>query len=156
MKKLLIALLFVAAPLTLSAAADRHAGYYYPEPQTIETYISRAQKIDGVQRRQRIGFVVGFTQAILSLPYAPPYAIFVKGDDAEKLLIIGYQDGRLDTIYRVRALLAQLTSTARTMPIFQKFEVEDIFTYLDLLKMMGFAQITVSDGDAFAHQIIIQ
>tara|TARA_R110000787_G_scaffold137458_6_gene250289 strand:+ start:28114 stop:28584 length:471 start_codon:yes stop_codon:yes gene_type:complete len=155
-KKLLIALLFVAAPLTVSAAADRHAGYYYPEPQTIETYISRAQKIDGVQRRQRIGFVVGFTQAILSLPYAPPYAIFVKGDDAEKLLIIGYQDGRLDTIYRVRALLAQLTSTARTMPIFQKFEVEDIFTYLDLLKMMGFAQITVSDGDAFAHQIIIQ
>ncbi|MEQ8708452.1 MAG: molybdopterin-guanine dinucleotide biosynthesis protein A [Rhodospirillales bacterium] len=156
MKKFILVLLLAIAPLTAGNAADRHAGYYYPEPDRIETYISRAQTIEGVNRRQRIGFVVGFTQAILSRPYPPPYAIFVKGDDAEKLLIVGYQDGHLNTIYRVRALLAQLTSTARTMPVFQKFEVDDIFTYLDLLKMMGFAQITVSDGDAFAHQILIQ
>jgi hypothetical protein len=152
-----VSLMLLAIMISGGAAADdRHAGYYYPEPESIETYISRAQPLPIAEKRQRIGFVVGFTQAMLARPYAPPFAIFVKGDDAEKMVIVSTQDGRLNTVYRARALLAQLTSTARTMPMFKELKVEDIFTFLDFLKLMGFTQITVSDGDGFAHQIVIR
>jgi hypothetical protein len=155
MRYLLTALAFLTF-VTAASADDRHAGYYYPTPGTIETYISRAKSLQGIERRQRIGFVVGFTQALTSQPYAPPYAVFVKGDEAEKLIIVGYHDGELDTIYRARALLAQLTSTARTMPALRERNVDDFFTFLDFLKLMGFDQITVSDGKNFAHQVLIQ
>ncbi len=154
--RILSLLLLVALMCGEAAADDRHAGYYYPEPKSIETYISRAQVLAIAERRQRIGFVVGFTQSMMARPYAPPFAIFVKGDQAEKLIIVGTESGKLDTIYRARALLAQLTSTTRSMPMFNEMKVEDIFTFLDFLKLMGFDQITVSDGVGFAHQIIIR
>jgi hypothetical protein len=64
-------------------------------------------------------------------------------------------EDRLGTIYRVRALLATLTASARMTPIFRENGVEDLLTFLDLLKMLGFKQITVSDGDKFAHQILL-
>lgn len=154
--RILSLLLLTALICGEAAAEDRHAGYYYPEPQSIETYISRAQVLSIAERRQRIGFVVGFTQAMLARPYAPPFAIFVKGDEAEKLIIVSTESGKLDTVFRARALLAQLTSTTRTMPMFNELKVEDVFTFLDFLKLMGFNQITVSDGDSFAHQVIVQ
>ena len=86
-------------------------------------------------------------------PYPPTFAVFPKGSQAQKLIIVSNLAGRLNTVYRARALLATLTSVARTTPIFREYAVEDIFTFLDLLKMLGFTQVTVSDGDSFAHQI---
>jgi hypothetical protein len=152
----LVASLLLAAPALARHEGDHHVGYYYPDPEQIETYKARAQTLEGADRRRRIGFVVSLVSAMLQRPYAPTFAIFVKGDDADKLILVSYREGRLNTIYRVRALLATLTSVARTTPIFQEFSVEDIFTFLDLLKMLGFKQITVSDGNTFAHQILIE
>ena len=57
---------------------------------------------------------------------------------------------------RMRALLAQLTARARQTPLFVQYRVEDRFTFLDLLKLLGFEQLTVTDGDTFAHQIEIR
>jgi hypothetical protein len=62
----------------------------------------------------------------------------------------------MDTIYRARGLLAMLTAVARTSDVFRHFQVEELFTFLDLLKMLGFTQITISDGKDFAHQIKIE
>ena len=73
-----------------------------------------------------------------------------------KLIVVGNLPGRLNTIYRVRALLATMTSVARTLPIFRQHGVEDDFTFLDLMKMLGFESVTVSDGDSFTHQIILR
>ena len=61
--------------------------------------------------------------------------------------------GLICAIYRVRSLLARLTSSARTLPILNEFKVADTFNFLDLLKLLGFKQVTVSDGVAFSHQI---
>jgi len=83
-------------------------------------------------------------------------SVFAKGDDAEKLIIVAMEPGRLDTIYRVRAYLAALTSEARQTQIFREHQVEEIFTFLDLLKLLGFERLTVSDGDTFAHQVDIE
>ena len=137
-------------------ARDRHAGYYYPEPQTIETYKVRARILPGANRERRIDFVVGLNKIMLKRPYAPEYSVFVKGKGAEKLIIVANQQSRLDTIYRIRGLLATLTSVARAMPIFKQHGVGEILTFFDLIRMLGFKQITVSDGDKLAHQVVFK
>jgi hypothetical protein len=139
-----------------AAAADRHAGYYYPEPASTGTYKARARTLAGADRTQRIAFVTGVTLKQRERPHLPILAMFAKGEEAEKLIIVGLEDERLETIYRARAILAMMTATARATPIFQEYKVEEVFTFLDLCKMLGFKQITISDGKAFAHQILIE
>ena len=41
------------------------------------------------------------------------------------------------------------------IPIIQN-RVEDTYTFLDLLKLLGYRQLTVSDGHSYAHQITIE
>jgi hypothetical protein len=150
------ALAVLAAAITLAAPAradDRHAGYYYPAPQTVEVYQTRGDTLPDSDHVRRIGFVVELTRQMLDKPYAPEFVVFAKGEDAEKLLIVALKDGVIDTVYRARALLAMLTSVARATPLFQEVGVADYFTFFDLLDMMGFRQLTISDGDGFAHQV---
>ncbi len=162
MKRLILSVLFVsigffaAPPVFGQNAIDRHASYYYPPPKEIETYRSKARKLAGANRRRRIAFVVAMANNIQARPYPPQFSVFVKGTRAQKLIITAAQDGRLDTIYRVRGLLARMTSVARATPIFREFQVDDLLNFLDLLKMLGFEKITVSNGRDFAHQILIK
>ena len=139
-----------------AAAEDRHAGYYYPPPQTVETYRARTETLKDSGRTRRIGFVVELTRQMLRRPYPPDYAVFAKGDDAEKLLIVALRDGVIDTLYRARALLAMLTAVARGTPLFAQLGGEEVLTFFDLMKILGFTQLTVSDGDGFAHQVVIE
>jgi len=135
---------------------DRHAGYYYPAPESSETYTARLNTLPDSDRNRRIGFVTVLTTELLNRNYQPNYAIFAKGDDGEKLIIVGTMDGQLDTVYRARALFATLTSVARMTPIFQNTPEADRLTFFDLLKMLGFQQVTISDGVGFAHQVFIE
>ncbi len=137
-------------------AGDRHAGYYYPEPGTHETYTARSNTMPQADRSVRIGFVTGITNQLRNRPYAPTEAIFAKGDEAEKLIIVALVDGRIDTIYRARAVFANMTAASRMLPAFQEMGVRDWFTFFDLAKMLGFKQITISNGRGFAHQVIIE
>lgn len=148
-----LALLLAGAPL---GAADRHSGYYYPEPETSETYRARAETFADSDRKRRIFFVTELTNQMMTNPYPPPFAIFAKGEHAQKLIITGLYDNSYNTLYRMRGLLAILTARSRATPIFQDFEVQDVFTFLDLLKLLGFEQVTVTDGDRFAHRIWIE
>lgn len=153
---LALAAIVVAAPAAAQPAGDRHEGYYYPKVTSREVYASRARALPEVDRRKRIGFVTGIAKQMTELPYPAPYALFAKGDDADKLIIVANQDGTLATVYRARALLATLTAFARLTPLFAEYAVEDLFTFLDLAKLLGFRQVTVSDGRGFAHQIRIR
>ena len=139
-----------------AAADDRHVGYYYPPPQTIETYSARAETLVDSDRLRRIGFIVQLTRQMLERPYAPDHAFFAKGEEAEKLLIIALRDDVTDTLYRARAMLAMLTAVARATPLFQQFGAADYFTFFDLLKILGFTQVTISDGESFTHQVLIE
>ena len=138
------------------SAADRHAGYYYPKPNKIETYRARARELPKNPRTSRLAFINGLTAGLNKRPYPPQYAVFAKGLDAQKMIIVSNFTGKLDTIYRARALLATLTAVARKSPIFRQFKVETILTFFDLAKMLGFKQITVSDGDKFTHQVLLK
>ena len=137
-------------------AEDRHAGYYYPEPQTTEVFHSRAQTLPEANRGLRVGFVTGTTQQQFDRPYPPQVAVFAKGERAEKLIIVALVDGRVDTLYRARAIFANMTAAARQLPAFAQMGVQDTFTFFDLAKLLGFKQITISDGRAFAHQVMIE
>ncbi|HEX9791306.1 MAG TPA: molybdopterin-guanine dinucleotide biosynthesis protein A [Kiloniellales bacterium] len=135
---------------------DRHASYYYPEPATTETFESLAEPLPQASRPLRIGFVTAMTNQNANRPYPPQTAVFAKGDRAEKLIIVALVDGRFDTLFRARAELANLTAAARLLPAFQEMGVQDQFTFFDLVKMLGFEQITVSNGRDFAHQVFIK
>ncbi|MDA0368327.1 MAG: molybdopterin-guanine dinucleotide biosynthesis protein A [Proteobacteria bacterium] len=141
---------------TAQEGNDRHEGYYYPEPKSQETYVARAVTLPQASRQSRIGFVTGMTAQQLRAPYPPQFAIFAKGDGAQKLIIVGLNESAVGTVYRARALLAQLTAQVRTTQFFQEMGVTDFFTFFDMAKMMGFEQITVSDGDTFSHQVLIR
>ena len=151
-----LAALVLATALRPAGAEDRHAGYYYPAPQTIETYRARGELLPGSDRLRRVGFVIGLTRQMLDKPYPPQFAVFAKGEDAEKLIIVALEDGVIDTLYRARALLAMLTSVARAAPLFQEIGGADYLTFFDLLDMIGFRQLTISDGDQFAHQVVFE
>jgi hypothetical protein len=154
--RLLGAVLMLSMQASLAQAEDRHAGYYYPPPQTSEIYRARSATLPDSDRTRRIGFVVQLTKQMLSHPYPPDYAVFVKGDEAEKMLIVALRDDVLDTLYRARALLAMLTAVARATPLFAQLGGEESFTFFDLLKILGFTQLTISDGESFAHQVTIE
>ena len=134
---------------------DRHAGYYYPEPTTTEVYDARAYTLPEASRKVRIAFVTSITNEQNKAPYPPQAAIFAKGSEAEKLIIVALEDGRIDTLYRARAIFAQMTAVARLLPVFTELGVDDLYTFFDLAKMLGFEQITISNGREFAHQISI-
>ena len=92
---------------------DRHAGYYYPPIASDEFYRARSRVMDNANRAMRIGFIVAQTEAQRKRIYPPRYAIFTKGDEAEKLIIVGLDGHSLNTVYRARGVLAQLTASAR-------------------------------------------
>ena len=54
------------------------------------------------------------------------------------------------------ALFAMLTAVARLTKLFQEYRVEELFTFFDLCKLLGFEQVTITDGYEFAHQVIIK
>ncbi|MCH9675910.1 MAG: molybdopterin-guanine dinucleotide biosynthesis protein A [Gammaproteobacteria bacterium] len=147
---------FLVANVVVSAsAADRHAGYYYPPAHSNERYTGRVQTLPETNRRRRVGFITQMMNQLMESPFPPQFAVFAKGAEAEKVIISAVADGSYNTVYRMRALLAILTARARVTPIFRQYELEDVLTFLDLLKMLGFTQLTVTDGDRFSHQIFI-
>ncbi len=160
MKNLLSTLIIVIASIvmTLAPAAiakDNHAGYYYPEPQSHETYLSRQPILPGASKRSRVGFTVGLNAKQLKRSYPPSYHIFAKGGQSEKLIIVAIDENRYNTLYRLCALMAALTASARTSPLFTETNVPEQLNFLDLCKMAGFTQVTITNGRDVAHQIII-
>lgn len=135
---------------------DKYVGYYYPKPTSTETFTSQMKTIAGVERAQRIQFVTVVSQGTLQAAYRVPYAVFAKGDRGDHLIIVGLHAGELDTIYRMRALLANMTTMARTSPFFQEHTVAEDATFFDLMKLLGFADVTITDGDKVAHQVSIK
>jgi len=144
----------LAAP---ADAQDRHEGYYYPAPESeAEVYKARAQTMSDAVRATRIGFVTAVSTQNRQLPFAPPAVMFAKGSEGQKLIIVALNDGRIDTIFRARALFADMTAQVRVLPVFKEMGVQDYFTFFDFLKMLGFVQVTISNGRDFTHQVLIR
>ena len=148
----------IAAGLAAPAGAeDRHEGYYYPAPEgEAEVYQARARTMSDAVRATRIGFVTAVSTQNRQLPFSPPAVMFAKGNEGEKLIIVALNDDRIDTIYRARALFADMTAQVRVLPVFKEMGVQDYFTFFDFLKMLGFEKVTISNGRDFTHQVLIR
>ena len=149
-------LVFVGSVQMGDAAAQdrsRHAGYYYPGPETTEIYEARIPLMPGSNRARRVGFVTVMTNQMLQNPYPPQFAIFAKGAEAEKLIITSLNENSYNTIFRARALFAMMTAIARGTQLFREQPEADRYTFFDLAHLLGFEQITFTDGASFAHQI---
>src|SRR5688572_12280592 len=109
-----------AQPPAATAAEDKYIGYYYPKPNSTEVFSSSLQTIAGVDRPQRVQFVTVVSQGTIQSAYRVPYAVFVKGEKADKLIIVGLAPNEFGTIYRMRALLANMTTMSRMSPFFQE------------------------------------
>lgn len=153
----ILSVLVLPAPVEAEAqTVNRHAGYYYPHPQTQERYRARVPIVQEADRRTRVAFTTGLTTQMLGAPSAPRFAIFAKGDRAEKLIIVGLTDDAFNTIYRLRALLAMLTAYSRSTPAFQGHPYPENLTFLDLIYLIGFEEVTVSNGRDVAHRIELE
>jgi hypothetical protein len=139
-----------------AAGEDRYIGYYYPKPTATETYESSMQTIAGAERAQRVQFVTVVSQGTIQSAYRVPYAVFAKGEKADRLIIVGMQQGELNTIYRMRALLANMTTMSRLSPFFQERTVAEDATFFDLLKLLGFREVTITDGEKTTLQVTIK
>ncbi|HKO08564.1 MAG TPA: molybdopterin-guanine dinucleotide biosynthesis protein A [Alphaproteobacteria bacterium] len=137
-------------------ASDRDANYYYPPPQSREVYRSIATTLADSTRERRLGFVIGMTREMLNYHYAPQFIMFAKGDEANRLIIVAITDSAYNTLYRARALFAMLTAIARLTPYFKENAVSAVYNFFDLCKLLGFTQLTWSDGKTLAHQVEIK
>ena len=144
------------APAAPAATEDKYIGYYYPKPNSTEVFTSSLQTVTGVDRPQRVQFVTVVSQGTIQAAYRVPYAVFVKGEKADKLIIVGLAPQEFGTIYRMRALLANMTTMSRLSPFFQERTVAEDATFFDLLKLLGFSSVTITDGDKLTHQVTIK
>lgn len=144
------------SPPEAGGKKDNHAGYYYPNKVTREEYVSRAKPLPIYDRRSRIEFTNQLNLQIVGKPYPPPFVLFAKGEHAEKAILVATHADFVGTLYRMRAFLALMTSLARQTELFKEFKVDDLFTFFDQLRLLGFTQLTVSDGKDFAHQVALK
>lgn len=153
------AVLLLGAAMAAPARAqetDRHAGYYYPQITSRETYKARAMMMPEADSDMRLNFITGLAAQQSQRPHPPSFVLFAKGERFERLIIVGIGSNGFRGIYQARAVLAQMTSIARTSPLFRENNVQDMFTFLDLVRMLGFEELTISDGQSFAHRIAIK
>jgi hypothetical protein len=146
-----IAVAVLASMFFVSAAvAD---GYYYPRVGTEEVFSRQLGPTPPAGRAVRVTFTTQITSAQLAAPESPRFVIFAKGDEAQHMIIVALDDEIFRTIYRARAVLAQLTSNARRTDFFVNSGIETHATWFDLAKLLEFEDVVISDGATWSHRV---
>lgn len=146
----LIVALFAA---TATYASDRYAGYYYPEITSTEAFSRVIREAPTSSKGVRVDFVTNLTVAQLAAPESPRFVFFAKGDDAKHLNVIALDDDVFSTLFRARAVLAQMTSNMRNNDFFRQQNLQFVATFYDLLQFMEFDTLVISDGETWAHEV---
>ncbi|MEM0988410.1 MAG: hypothetical protein AAGK00_05975 [Pseudomonadota bacterium] len=155
MTKFLVALMALALSVALARADDR-AGYYYPAITSTEIFERTLGQVPPADRAVRTNFVTEITKAQLDAPESPRFVIFAKGKAADHMIIVALDDQIFRSLYRARALMAQLTSNARGTDFFVNNNLQFVATWFDLAKILGFKDIVISDGVTWSHKVVLQ
>ncbi|WP_340108105.1 hypothetical protein [Pikeienuella sp. HZG-20] len=155
MRHRVIVALSLAACLTGAAAAaeDQYANYYYPPVTSEETFARTLTPGQISNREVRVNFVTAITKAQLAAPESPRYVLFEKGADSDRLIVVALDDEVFRTLFRARALLAQMTSNLRGTEFFREQNLDLEGTFYDILQVMGFTSLVISDGSEWAHRV---
>lgn len=143
----------LALGIGVAAEAQERAEYYYPPITSSEVFDRTLAATPKADRAVRVAFVTQVTRQQLTAPHPPRYAIFAKGARATELAIVALDDGIFSTIYRARAVMAQLSAPARTTDFFVQQQLSDVATFYDMLKIMGFEELVLSDGRNWSHRV---
>jgi hypothetical protein len=154
MTRILIAAI-IAVSLGGAAWAAGKDSYYYPPVNSEEVFARVIAAAPLADRTVRVGFTTLITKAQLAAPESPRFVIFAKGDEAQHMIIIALDDQVFKTIYRARAVLAQLTSNARGAELFVN-KIRDDATWFDLIKLLRFEDLVISDGATWSHRVIFE
>ncbi|MBK0398588.1 hypothetical protein H0I76_05265 [Limibaculum sp. M0105] len=150
----LLAAAFLAA--ALPAAAQEKDDYYYPPIGSEEVFERDLTGTPPAERAIRVNFITQITKAQLESPKIPRFAIFAKGGEAEHMIIVALDDEVFATLYRARAVMAQLTANARSTDFFQRTNLATSATWFDLAKILGFRDIVISDGRTWSHRVVLK
>jgi hypothetical protein len=146
----------IAASLAGAALAEGADSYYYPPISSDEIFSRDLGAAPPAGRAVRVGFTTQITKAQLAAPDSPRFVIFAKGDEAQHMIVIALDDQVFKTIYRARAVLAQLTSNARGTDFFIENGIEFHATWFDLSKLLGFEDLVISDGATWSHRVVFE
>lgn len=147
---LIATFLFASVP---AYAQERYEGYYYPEVTSTEDFTRVIRQAPDSSKGVRVEFVTNLTVAQLAAPESPRFVFFAKGADAKHLTVIALDDDVFSTLFRARAVLAQMTSNMRNNDFFRAQELQFVATFFDLLQLMEFDTLVISDGETWAHQV---
>jgi len=132
---------------------DRYVGYYYPPVTSEETFDRVVRSVPGVGRNVRVDFINKLTAAQLAAPESPRFVFFAKGQKADRLILVALDDEVFSTLFRARALMAQLTVNVRSGGFFRAQELQSIVTFYDMLQLLQFDSLVISDGEEWSHEV---
>ncbi len=155
MSRILMAAL-IAASLGGAVWAAGGDSYYYPPVGSEEVFTRDLAPAPRANRMVRVGFTTQITKAQLAAPDTPRFVIFAKGDEAQHMIIVALDDEVFKTLYRARAVMAQLTANARATDFFINSNIQDHATWFDLVKLLGFEDLVISDGATWSHRVIFE
>jgi hypothetical protein len=151
------AALAYALSLCLLAAAvpasDDEEGYYYPPVGSSEVFDRTLAETPPAGPGVRVEFVTAVTRQQFEQAYSPRFALVIKGGAKDELIIVALDDSIFSTLFRARAVMAQLSASARTTEFFVKNRLSEVATFYDMLKIMGFRTLTLSDGESWSHRV---
>ena len=136
-----------------ASGGDKYVGYYYPPITSEETFSRVLTRAPNARASVRTNFVTTITKAQLEAPESPRFVFFEKGADSETLVLIALDDEVFSTLFRARAVLAQITSNLRGTKFFidQNLNIEG--TFYDMLQIMSFKTMIISDGRNWSHRV---
>ena len=152
---LILAFVISAFP-ALAQDTDLSVGYYYPEITSQETFTRNLDIEFNASAELRSRFITTITKSRFESPENPNYVVFAKGGRSQKLVIVALDDDVFKTLYRARAVLAQLTSNLRA-GLFKDDPVLRVAgTFYDLLQIMEFETLVVTDGETWSHKVYFE
>lgn len=134
-------------------AQDGREGYYYPKVTTTEVFERVVRQGPPAAKAVRIEFINSLTAAQMQSPAQPAFAVFAKGSDAKHLIITGLDDDTFETLYRARAVMAQLTVNVRRGGFFQIEGLQYVATFYDFLQLLQFDTLVLTNGRDWAHMV---
>lgn len=147
----LFALILIAPPA--AAEDDKYVNYYYPPVTSEEVFTRVIAAAPPASAEVRANFVTSITKAQLAAPENPRFSIFEKGDASDKLIMVGLDDDVFRTLFRARAQLSQITSNMRGTEFFRQQNLHVAGTMFDMLQIMGFKSLVLTDGVGWAHKV---
>ncbi|TYO88905.1 hypothetical protein [Oceanicella actignis] len=136
------------------AGQDKYAGYHYPPVGSQEVFARDLIRGPAPDAAAREAFVSMIAAAQFDGRHPAGYALFAKGAGSRKLIMVALDDQIFRTPFRARAVMARLSAAMRGAPFFKENGLSQDGTFFDMLAMLDFESLTVTDGATWSHRVI--